>query len=112
MTREEEIRQAALAYSFDTDGGYTGDLNTGRDDFMKGAEWADEHPTNPWHSIADGDFPKESKGDLFNLSLLVCMPNGRMFPAYYDIKENTFADAFNEVIEIAYWMEIPKLPTE
>lgn len=45
MIREEEIRQAALKYSFDTDGGYTGDLNTGRDDFMKGAEWADEHPS-------------------------------------------------------------------
>lgn len=65
---------------------------------------------NPWHSVADGDFPKESKGDLFNLTLLICMPNGRMFPAYYDIKENTFADEFNEVIEIAYWLEIPKLP--
>ena len=67
---------------------------------------------NPWHSVADGDFPKESKGDLFNLTLLICMPNGRMFPAYYDIKENTFADEFNEVIEIAYWLEIPKLPIE
>lgn len=59
-----------------------------------------------------GYFPKESKGDLFNLTLLICMSNGRMFPAYYDIKENIFADEFNEVIEIAYWMEIPKLPTE
>lgn len=65
---------------------------------------------SPWHSVADGDLPKESKGDLFNLTLLICMPNGRMFPAYYDIKENTFADEFNEVIEIAYWLEIPKLP--
>lgn len=80
--------------------------------FWKGAEWADENPANPWHKVADGDLPKESKGDLFNLTLLICMPNGRMFPAYYDIKENIFADEFNEVIEIAYWMEIPKLPTK
>lgn len=80
--------------------------------FWKGAEWADENPASPWHSVADGDLPKESKGDLFNLTLLICMPNGRMFPAYYDIKENIFADEFNEVIEIAYWMEIPKLPTK
>ena len=80
--------------------------------FWKGAEWADKHPVSPWHSVADGDLPKESKGDLFNLTLLICMPNGRMFPAYYDIKENIFADEFNEVIEIAYWMKIPKLPTE
>ena len=71
-----------------------------------------EFPVSSWHSVADGDLPKESKGDLFNLTLLICMPNGRMFPAYYDIKENTFADEFNEVIEIAYWMEIPKLPTK
>lgn len=45
MTRKEEIRQAALAYSFDTDGGVTGYLNTGRDDFTEGAEWADKHPS-------------------------------------------------------------------
>ena len=30
MKREEQIRQAALAYSFDTDGGHSGDLNAGR----------------------------------------------------------------------------------
>ena len=62
--------------------------------------------------MKDGDLPKESKGDLFNLTLLVYMSNGRVFPAYYDIKENTFADEFNEVIEIAYWLEIPKLPNK
>lgn len=43
MTREEEISQAALKYAFDTDGGNSGDLNAGRDDFIAGAEWADEH---------------------------------------------------------------------
>ncbi len=71
-----------------------------------------ENNVSTWHSIADGDFPKESKGDLFSLTLLICAPNGRMFPAYYDVQENIFADEFNEVIEVAYWMEIPKLPTE
>lgn len=80
--------------------------------FWKGAEWADENPASPWHKVADGDLPKESKGDLFNLTLLVRMSNGRVFPAYYDIKDNIFADEFNEVIKIAYWMEIPELPTE
>lgn len=43
MKREEQIRQAALAYSFDTDGGHSGDLNAGRDDFTEGAKWADEN---------------------------------------------------------------------
>lgn len=54
MKREEQIRQAALAYSFDTDGGHSGDLNAGRDDFIEGAKWADEHPATFWHSVADG----------------------------------------------------------
>lgn len=49
MKREEQIRQAALAYSFDTDGGHSGDLNAGRDDFTEGAKWADEHPATFWH---------------------------------------------------------------
>ena len=41
MTREEQIIQAALAYSFDTDGGHSGDLSAGRDDFIDGAVVAD-----------------------------------------------------------------------
>ena len=69
-----------------------------------------KYPATPWHSVKDGDLPKESKGDLFNLTLLVYMSNGRVFPAYYDIKDNIFADEFNEVIKIEYWMEIPELP--
>ena len=50
MKREEQIRQAALAYSFDTDGGHGGDLNAGRDDFTEGAKWADENVS--WDMIA------------------------------------------------------------
>ena len=69
---------------------------------------------NLWHSIADGDLPKEPKGDLFNLTLLVRMSNGRMFPVFYDIKDGTFTDEFNESIKVGleYWVEIPKLPTK
>ena len=26
--------------------------------YIKGAEWADIHPINPWHPVADGDLPK------------------------------------------------------
>ena len=35
MKKEEQIRQAALAYSFDTDGGHSGDLNAGSGDKIK-----------------------------------------------------------------------------
>lgn len=27
--------------------------------YIKGAEWADSHQINTWHSVADGDFPKK-----------------------------------------------------
>ena len=66
----------------------------------------------PWHSVADGDLPKESKGNPFDLPYLVRMNNGRMFPAFYDIKNGTFTDEFNKSvkIELEYWMEIPELP--
>ena len=109
MNRDKEISNAAKEYTknydcFDCD---IDDIEIG---FMEGAEWADKQPATRWHSVKDGDLPKESKGDLFNLTLLVYMSNGRVFPAYYDIKDNIFADEFNKVIKIEYWMEIPELP--
>lgn len=67
---------------------------------------------SPWHSVKDGDLPKESKGNPFDLPYLVRMNNGRMFPAYYNIEDGTFTDEFNKSVkvEIGYWMEIPGLP--
>lgn len=109
MNREKEIEERASEYAQ-----YDAFANCNIDDvwrgFVEGAKWADEHPATRWHSVKDGDLPKESKGDLFNLTLLVYMSNGRVFPAYYDIKDNIFADEFNDVIKIEYWMEIPELP--
>lgn len=110
MTREEQIREAALVYSFDTDGGHTGDLNTGRDDFMEGAEWADAHPVNPWHSVADGDLPKEEK-------LYLCGDNSDYIIGEWNAEKRRFTDPFsrfdNQRIDwVQYWMEMPKLPSE
>ena len=109
MIREEEIRQAALAYSFDTDGGVTGDLNTGRDDFMKGAEWADEHPAVIWHKVADGDIPRANKNCIFHYL-------GRMSKGFMRGDKSIFLDddltLSPNIREIDYWMEIPELPTE
>lgn len=107
MTREEQIREAALAYSFDTDGGCTGDLNTGRDDFMVGAEWADAHPANPWHKVADGDLPKES-GDC------LCYDGYETSIGWFDTSDNLFNSysRFMKKIEVKYWMKVPKLPSE
>lgn len=108
MTREEQIREAALVYSFDTDGGYTGDLNTGRDDFMEGAEWADAHPANPWHNVADGDFPPDDTYCLF-LIYDEYIEQGYVLDGHvhFDYPENP-----RPLKDLHYWMEIPKLPSE
>ena len=46
MTQEEKkLYEAANAYAWDID---TGDLNTNRDIFIAGAEWAYEHPTSDY----------------------------------------------------------------
>lgn len=118
MTREEEIRQAALKYSFDTDGGVTGDLNTGRDDFMEGALWGDAHPKSTWHSVADGDLPKEPKGNAKDLPFIVTTKDGYKFLAYFDCYEwkeqeiPSFFNAWDCEISANYWMEIPQLKNE
>ena len=114
MKREEQIRQAALAYSFDTDGGHSGDLNAGRDDFIEGAKWADEHPFLIWHKIADGDLPSEPKGDEFDMPFLVSTHDEDVLFAYYAHKEDEDAPEFYDdcelPLDVEYWAEIPKLP--
>lgn len=87
MKREEQIRQAALAYSFDTDGGHSGDLNAGRDDFTEGAKWADEHPVKFWHKVADGDLPLKEKNNNrveFSVEVLVRLDKNRLAFGRYD----------------------------
>lgn len=105
MKREEQIRQAALAYSFDTDGGHSGDLNAGRDDFIEGAKWADEHPAKFWHRVADGDLPTSYVECLFTNK------NGNVNIGYMLDNESIITNnAFAAVIEeVEYWAEIPKL---
>lgn len=49
MTREKEIRQAALQRDGD---GYF-DSNDGLNGFIEGAEWADKHQPSPWISVGD-----------------------------------------------------------
>lgn len=45
MTREEEMIQEAIQRF--------GDAAIGKFAFCKGAQWADEHPKNPWVSIEE-----------------------------------------------------------
>ena len=109
MTRKEEIRQAALAYSFDTAGGHSGDLNAGRDDFIEGAKWADEHPATFWHSVADGDLPTKD-GEYLVLVLGVA----EFF--CYNVESNYWSKSRESYKDwcvqerITHWMEIPQRP--
>lgn len=105
MTREEQIIQAALAYSFDTDGGHSGDLSAGRDDFIDGAKWADSHPASPWHSVADGDLPKRDG------RYIVMAQNGYCHTCQYHT-DDRYWDTVGYQSDIKCWMEIPKLPNK
>ena len=44
MTREEEIKEAAIEYSLYTDGNGEEYNSTEFEAFREGAEWADKHP--------------------------------------------------------------------
>ena len=110
MTREEEIRQAALAYSFDTDGGHSGDLNAGRDDFINGAKWADEHPATLWHSVADGDLPTENKEYLVFVFGVVDFFHYHVKSNYWSKSRAYFYKDCCTQEEITHWMEIPQIP--
>ena len=76
--------------------------------YIKGAEWADSNPINPWHSVADGDFPKKS-GDY------LCSDGEDFVVARYSDASRCFLNPlvryggeYNDWIK--YWMEIPQLP--
>lgn len=80
--------------------------------YIKGAEWADEHPKSPWHSVADGDLPKEDKEYLVLVSALGV-------PAFfhYNVESNYWRNSRASFYKdwcvqdkITHWMEIPQPP--
>ena len=113
MKREEEIKQAAKDYTknydcFDCD---IDDIEIG---FMEGAEWADEHPASPWHSVADGYFPPKSKNNNridFSVEVLVRLDKNRLALGRYDYTYKSWYIGLQRVYP-AHWMEIPKLPKQ
>lgn len=110
MIREKEINQAAKEYT-DNYGYLNVDLDDVSCGFMDGAEWADEHPKSPWHSVKDGELPQEAKDCIFSYQ-------GELYKGFmFDDKSLHFDDEFSPTLdininEVDYWMEIPKLPTE
>lgn len=108
MTREKEISKVASEYT-ENYGYFNVDLDDVEIGFMDGAEWADEHPINPWHSIADGDLPEVNKRCLLNIE-------GSNYIGFRCVTEHVFLEDTPSlsltINDFDYWMEIPKLPTD
>lgn len=116
MTREELIEKAAKKYCQDNIPNLPQMHLTISTSFEAGVEWADAHPVNPWHKVADGDLPKEYNGDAICPTFLVAARGGDLIMAYYawgeDEDEPNFYDDCDMALDVEWWMEIPKLPSE
>lgn len=77
--------------------------------YIKGAEWADNHPATRWHSVKDGELPQEAKDCIF------CY-QGELYKGFMlGDKTIHFDEVFSpdlDIYDVDYWMEIPELPTE
>lgn len=73
---------------------------------------------SPWHSVADGDFPKGIKNDSECMSFIVKTKGGNQYFAYYTswldeeyrAIRHDFFDEYDCLLDVDYWMEIPELP--
>lgn len=79
-----------------------------------------ENPVSPWHSVADGDLPKGLKNDDGYMPFIVKTKGGKQHLAYYAswldeeyrAIRHDFFDECDCLLDVEYWMEIPKLPTK
>lgn len=101
MTREEEIKQFALER--DSDGDF--DSNNGYQGIIEGAQWADEHPKNPWRD-AKKDPPKDGEWCLFKFT------QSSWSHGLYEARQmpNTAISDYIKSGDIISWMPIPKTP--
>lgn len=74
-----------------------------------------ENPVNPWHSVADGDFPPESEnndsGIKFSVEVLVQLDKNRLALGRYYYSYKSWYVGVQRVYP-THWMKIPELPTE
>lgn len=101
MTREEQIEKAVEEFSECFAKGWMFN-DVIEDAYRKGAQWADQHPVNPWHD-ASKELPKE------NGKYLVKAFNGYLCALrFIDGGWNTFGYQS----DIKYWMPIPEIEKE
>lgn len=109
MTREEIIKQGRPIEPncFETD----------REEQWYNLGLYDGATANPWHSVADGELPKEPKGNAEDMPFVVVTKGGEKCFAYfggYDwdgvwLRDNFFDDC-DCALDVTHWMEIPQLP--
>ena len=113
MTREKEINIAASKYIENNsmpDGEVA--ISDHKDSFVEGAEWADNHPKSPWISV-DDDLPcnhEELVRSNYTDRVLVSSRNGYFEIAFMSIIGYVWE--WSTLINVSYWMPIPKLPKE
>lgn len=103
MTREKQIKQAALERNCDCDF----DSNDGLNGFVEGAQWADEHPKSPWISVEER---MPAKYEL----VLVKTGRGNFYLAEKDSvsqprDEFAIPQLSSYVNGITHWMPIPEV---
>lgn len=105
MTRKEEIYKATRDYLFNffiPSGVRVEEWNTC---FEAGANWADEHPKNPWRD-ASKELPK-SANEVFIYA------GGVTTIGRYIQDENIWrVPVFGAIEDAEYWMPIPELKEE
>jgi hypothetical protein len=96
MTRKEQIKAAA---SFS---------NMVSNDFIRGAEWADNHPN--WRKVDEELPPPISDVPLFSNDVIVT--DGRLIcRGYYNYTSESWSvDGKIEIDEITHWMYLPDFP--
>lgn len=117
MTREKQIKQAALERNCDGDF----DSNDGLNGFVEGAHWADEHPKSPWISVEERlpeiTYPILGES-VFVFVHVVNKDTGSEWielPAKYnerfhDWQTNDFTWIGKRSGVVTHWMPIPTIP--
>lgn len=106
MTREEKIEQAAIKYCKTNIPNLSQMHLTVSMVFEAGVEWADKHPANFWHSVADGDLPTSYVECLF-ANKKEDINIGYMLDNEAIVSNNNIVGCIED---FEYWAEIPKLP--
>ncbi len=124
MTTQKEIDEAFIATlesiigvcDKTTSGNVSHNVATIKGKCRNMLQFYKEFPVSPWHSVADGDLPKEPKGDYIDPPFFVKCKNGTTTSAYYELEEDEedycFYDDCGCVLDVEFWMEIPQLPKE